>query len=384
MATLFGTPILRSLFLVGAFMFFAFGLWNVLLLPFAITVARRHRVRVRPAGRPDLGRVRDRHPVHGPLQRAGCRSGWIVVVPRGHGHRSASCTACRRRCRSPSCSSTISGFFQPPSSVSRSVLLQRNTPREMRGRVFSAFYVMRDVIFLLGMAGAGLADIVDIRMLIIVASCCCSCPRPSRSSRPASASRTWGAAAARLRGARPGAGHRPGRARDAGRLRPARGRLGVFGAAVARPAESAFVPRRPSARCRPGRASSSTATPHRPRTSSSMARRRRGVPADDGYRGLSTMAAGDFFGEIAALTGSARTADVVADVDRRCSRSRPTRSARRWSCPRSSGPSCRRCPSRLERTDAAGPAAPGGRRPGGTARPADAATREASEAGDPA
>ncbi len=40
-----------------------------------------------------------------------------------------------------------------------------------------------------------------------------------------------------------------------------------------------------------------------------------GVPVDDGYRGLSTMAAGDFFGEIAALTGSLRTADVVADVD---------------------------------------------------------------------
>ena len=37
-----------------------------------------------------------------------------------------------------------------------------------------------------------------------------------------------------------------------------------------------------------------------------------GIPEPDGgYRGLSTMGAGDFFGEIAALTGSARTADVV-------------------------------------------------------------------------
>jgi len=38
-----------------------------------------------------------------------------------------------------------------------------------------------------------------------------------------------------------------------------------------------------------------------------------GIPVDDGFRGLSTMAAGDFFGEIAALTGSRRTANVVAD-----------------------------------------------------------------------
>ena len=38
MATLFDTPIIRSLFAVGAFMFFSFGLWNVLLLPFSLQV----------------------------------------------------------------------------------------------------------------------------------------------------------------------------------------------------------------------------------------------------------------------------------------------------------------------------------------------------------
>ena len=38
MATLFGTPIIRSLFAVGALMFFSFGLWNVLLLPFSLQV----------------------------------------------------------------------------------------------------------------------------------------------------------------------------------------------------------------------------------------------------------------------------------------------------------------------------------------------------------
>jgi CRP-like cAMP-binding protein len=39
-----------------------------------------------------------------------------------------------------------------------------------------------------------------------------------------------------------------------------------------------------------------------------------GIETEQGeYRSLSTMTTGDFFGEIAALTGVARTADVVAD-----------------------------------------------------------------------
>ncbi len=39
------------------------------------------------------------------------------------------------------------------------------------------------------------------------------------------------------------------------------------------------------------------------------------APEPGKYRSLSTMTAGDFFGEIAALTGTARTADVVAEAD---------------------------------------------------------------------
>ncbi len=41
-----------------------------------------------------------------------------------------------------------------------------------------------------------------------------------------------------------------------------------------------------------------------------------GVPAESGnFRALSSMGAGDFFGEIAAITGSTRTANVVADEE---------------------------------------------------------------------
>ena len=39
----------------------------------------------------------------------------------------------------------------------------------------------------------------------------------------------------------------------------------------------------------------------------------RSPEADGSYRSLSSMAAGEFFGEIAALTGSRRTATVVAE-----------------------------------------------------------------------
>ena len=38
-----------------------------------------------------------------------------------------------------------------------------------------------------------------------------------------------------------------------------------------------------------------------------------GIPDQGGYRALSSMGPGDFFGEIAALTGRTRTANVVAD-----------------------------------------------------------------------
>ena len=49
----------------------------------------------------------------------------------------------------------ITGFLNSPMSIARAALLQKNIPRAMRGRVFSAFSVSRDVVFLIGMAGAG-------------------------------------------------------------------------------------------------------------------------------------------------------------------------------------------------------------------------------------
>jgi MFS family permease len=65
---------------------------------------------------------------------------------------------------------TVSGFFNAPSSIARRVIMQRSTPREIRGLVFSAFAVVRDVTFLIGIALAGLADIIDVRILVVASS----------------------------------------------------------------------------------------------------------------------------------------------------------------------------------------------------------------------
>ena len=64
----------------------------------------------------------------------------------------------------------VEGFMNAPSVIARALVIQRNTPREARGRVFSAFFVTRDVMFMTGMAMAGLADIFDVRALYFSSS----------------------------------------------------------------------------------------------------------------------------------------------------------------------------------------------------------------------
>jgi MFS family permease len=152
---------------------FGFGLWNVLLLPFAVGTP--------PNG---LGGTEFQYGLQEGLTSLGFVFGSLLMakyidrLPEGtwmvisftvmgavgilYGLASNIYVAILLV--------TISGFAQPPSSIARALVLQRNTPREYRGRVFAAFFVSRDVLFLLGMATAGLADIIDIRLLIVFAS----------------------------------------------------------------------------------------------------------------------------------------------------------------------------------------------------------------------
>jgi MFS family permease len=312
------TPMLRNLFLIGAPVFLSFGLWNVLLLPMAIR---------------ELGATEFEYGLQEGLTSVGFVIGslfmakyadrlqtglWVFVGTLGMGIAGVFYGL------SPTIVIAIfwvmvSGFFNSPSAVARQTLLQRHTPRELRGRVFSALFVMRDVIFLAGMAGAGLADVFNVRVLIVLASLilvgvgivALFVPGIGR---PAA---EWRRAATALRAARAG-GVVPvpvaARAATAGDFDRLVGRLATF-ARLNDTQRAAFIA-----------GASVTDVPEGARviaqgdaaTSAYFildGQAAAGIPEPDGgYRGLSTMDAGDFFGEIGALTGSTRTADVVATL----------------------------------------------------------------------
>lgn len=310
--TILDTPMLRSLFLLGAPVFFSFGLWNVLLLPMAIKV---------------LGGTELEYGIQEGLTSIGFVLGslfmaryagklqtglWVFVGSMGMGIAGVL-YGLAPNIWIAILFVTASGFFNSPSAVARQTLLQRNTPRELRGRVFSALFVMRDVIFLLGMAGAGLADIVDIRLMVVFSSlillgvAIAALVAPGV-GRPAA---EWRRAVTHLRAAAPaGVGEvRPATSGDFDRLV---GRLATF-TRLSDPERAAFVR---DALVREVPEGSRLVAQGDKATAAYFileGEAAAGIPeADGGYRGLSTMGAGDFFGEIAALTGSPRTADVVA------------------------------------------------------------------------
>jgi MFS family permease len=315
MRTIVETPMLRSLFLLVAPVFFAFGLWNVLLLPMAIK---------------ELGATDFQYGIQEALTSVGFVAGslfmaryadrletglWVFVGCLGMGIAGIFYSL------SPVIWVaifwvTVSGFFNSPSAVARQTLLQRDTPREMRGRVFSAMFVMRDVIFLVGMACAGLADVLPVRgllmfsslILIVVAVAALVAPGVGR---PAA---EWRRALAALRAAPALAAGVDGEGRPAtmADFELLVGRLATF-SRLSAAQRTAFIG---EARVREVPEGARLITTGETASAAYFVlagETAAGIPEPDGgYRGLSTMGVGDFFGEIAALTGSQRTADVVA------------------------------------------------------------------------
>ena len=310
---LFGSPVLRSMFLLWIPLTVSIGLSNSLLLPFALRALKATEFEYGlQEGVTSLGFV------FGSLLMATLstrlREGqWMVLSFAGMGLAGVAYSFSHSVPLAIAILA-VSGFANAPLVVARRLLFQRNTPRELRGRVASSFSVASNLLFLVGMAAAGLADVIDVRILYLASSLvmlgCGAWALFLPGLRQEAAE--WRRALRMLRAAPvlPGLGAgRPALPSDFDRLvglLPMLGKLdpkvrlalvsksSVFEA----PAETIIV--------RTGEASTAAYFLLEGRAVA-------GISTEGGkFRSLSSMGPGDFFGEIAALTGAARTATVVA------------------------------------------------------------------------
>ena len=163
------TPILRSLFIIAGPIFLLIGFQNTLLLPFALNdlhgtefdfglqqAAEAIGIAI---GSLFMARLADR-----------LREGqWLVISYVSMALFSIWYSFAHSMALGIFLTGMI-GLVNTPSYIGRQLVIQRATPREARGRVNSAFFVVRDVTFVLGMALAGLADLFDVRSMLLYSS----------------------------------------------------------------------------------------------------------------------------------------------------------------------------------------------------------------------
>lgn len=311
---LWSRDILRSLLFLGAGTAVGIGAWNVLLLPFAErALGATEFVYGLQEALTSVGFVLGSFTMAALASRL--REGqWIVISLVASGLLGLG-YAFVTDIPLAVLVIAISGFFNAPAGIARRLLIQRNTTREVRGRVNSVFFVVSDVFFLVGMGLAGLADVVDVRIVFAGASALTLIMGLMAGVLPGlgQPAAEWRRAVSLLRGARtaPGLGHaRAATVADYLTLaqhNPALGRLG------------ASRMRELAARTLVADAPEGTTILRRGDESNAgyfviEGRVVAGWDEEGGYRPLETLNAGDFFGEIAALTGSPRTANVVAEA----------------------------------------------------------------------
>jgi CRP-like cAMP-binding protein len=207
----------------------------------------------------------------------------------------------------------ISGFLNAPSSIARRLEIQRHTNREIRGRVVSAFNVSRNVLFLIGMGMAGLADVVDVRIMVFVSAVLLVLAGVMTLVMPGlrQPAAEWRRVISLLRAAPSAPDLAAGRAATPADMDLLVARLPAL-AGLGTKAREAFI-----AEAHVTEAPEGTIVVRQGEVSDAVYFVLSGqavagfAPSGEGYRSLSTMNPGDFFGEIAALTGSPRTATVV-------------------------------------------------------------------------
>ncbi|MDX1417356.1 MAG: MFS transporter [Candidatus Promineifilaceae bacterium] len=165
---LYNDTLLRSILIVGSIYALAAGMWNTMLLPFATEAlgASEFEYGLQEAatsigfviGSFFIARYADR-------LRAGI---WISLSLVGMG-LFGIVYALSSSLPLAVAMITITGFLNAWYYVARRTLIQRNTEREIRGRIFGAIMTLGHVIMLIGMGTAGAADYIGVRQMMLVA-----------------------------------------------------------------------------------------------------------------------------------------------------------------------------------------------------------------------
>jgi MFS family permease len=308
------SPALRSIFLLAIPVAISFGLANSLLLPFAERSLNATTFEYGlQEGLTSVGFVIASLLVAGYMDR--WREGqWMVIGLFGMGI-AAIVYSMMHSVVLAIAVQMFSGFMNAPYSIARRLLVQRNTVSEIRGRVSSAFFVAANAFFLIGMAAAGLADVIDIRWLylfsgVLVVGCAIWALVLPGIGQPAA---EWRKSLQLLRSAPTavplGAG-RPVLPSDVDLLVGLIPSLG----SLSRKERDLIITQGTVLEVQPGtrliQAGEVESTACFVLSGKAVA----GIATSGGeYRSLSSMTPGDYFGEIAALTGTPRTADVVAE-----------------------------------------------------------------------
>lgn len=308
-------PILRSLFLVAIPIFLIFGLQNSILLPFMISA---------------LKGTEFQFGLQQAAEAAGIALGSLVMARLANRIREGQWLAISflllaldsilysfsKSVGFAIFLLAVSGFVNAPSYIARQLVIQRAAPRALRGRINSAFFVVRDVMFVLGMALAGLADLMDVRVLFLISALALLAAGAAVLFMPGlgEIASEWKRAWQLLRGSE--AAPRMGAGRAA--------TLQEIDAFVSHLPDLAGMNRKErldlAAQTLTVRAEGGEVVVFRGENSDSAYYILKGsvgvgVLREDDYDVVNILQAGDFFGEVAALMGVPRSANVITEEE---------------------------------------------------------------------
>jgi MFS family permease len=210
----------------------------------------------------------------------------------------------------------VSGLLNAPSFIGEQLVIQRATPREMRGRVNSAYFVVRDVMYVAGMALAGLADVMNVRTLFMISAFVLLIAGTAGLLLPAlrETATEWKRTLSLLRGAeaapRLGAGRAASRSEIDRFVQHMKELDGMTSNERDQLAAQTLVAQAPGGKLVVYRGETSDMAYFILKGSVGV-----GYIKDDDYVILNTLQEGDFFGEMAALSETARTANIITEEE---------------------------------------------------------------------